>query len=97
MLTFQILSHKILRWLVGFFFLSMLTAAIALYRQPLYAFAAGGSTVVVALALIGFRYPDIKKTFITIPYYFTLVNLAALLGFVDFVRGKRIVTWKPVR
>jgi hypothetical protein len=32
-----------------------------------------------------------------VPYYFCLVNFAATMGIIDFLRKKQAVSWKPVR
>ena len=31
------------------------------------------------------------------PYYFLLTNLASLLALLRYLRGERMVTWKPLR
>ncbi len=39
----------------------------------------------------------IKLRLLSVPYYFSLVNLAATIGIIDFFIKKQAVTWKPVR
>ena len=34
---------------------------------------------------------------LSIPCYFCLVNIAASLGIIDFLRGKQAVTWRTAR
>jgi cellulose synthase/poly-beta-1,6-N-acetylglucosamine synthase-like glycosyltransferase len=96
-LSFQLISHKILRWFVGAFFLSMVFSSLFLLNNVVYVFFACASTVFVLFAGLGMMFPKIKISFFSIPYYFILVNFAALFGTVDFMRGKKIISWKPVR
>jgi hypothetical protein len=38
-----------------------------------------------------------KVRVLTVPYYFSLVNFAATMGIIDFLRKKQAIAWKPVR
>ena len=97
LLAWQIISHKILRWLVGGFFVCMFFSATMLAKSIVYFFILLCMILFLILAFIGFINPANKNNLFVIPYYFTLVNGAALLGVIDFFRGKQIVSWKPVR
>ena len=97
LLAWQIISHKILRWLVGGFFVCMFFSTAMLAKDILYFFLLLSMILFLVLAFIGFINPENKKNLFIIPYYFTLVNGAALLGVIDFFMGKQIVSWKPVR
>lgn len=97
MLFWQIISHKILRWLVGFYFIAMIIASLFLLTDLFYYCALVGMLVFLGLASIGLQRPRNSNLIFTVPYYFTLVNWAALLGTIDFLRGKRVIAWKPVR
>lgn len=98
-LSLQILSHKILRWCVGSFAIIMFASSVVLYSQPMYAALAAAQAVFYLLAAIGFAtvLTGFRPLFLTIPYYFVLVNVAALAGIFSFLRGERIVAWKPTR
>lgn len=95
--AWQILSHKVLRWLAGPFFLAMTGCSAFLATRFLYAVSLFGSLVLVLLAYLGFRTQGHPRKFFAIPYYFVLVNLAAMQGAINFMRGKRVISWKPVR
>ena len=41
--------------------------------------------------------PKKIPVWIFIPYYFCLLNYGSLLGVIDFLRGKTITVWEPVR
>jgi biofilm PGA synthesis N-glycosyltransferase PgaC len=97
-LAFQLLSHKILRWMVPVFLLSALVSNMFL-EGPLY-----GSLLViqgtfylsasVAYAL-DLRRKRIPGPF-NVAYYFCVVNLAALVGVFRFLHGEK-ATWEKVR
>ncbi len=48
--------------------------------------------------LAGSRYA-IRSTlpFLHIPFYFVISNLAAMWGFIEYLRGERRITWTTVR
>ena len=99
MLAIQIFFHKLLRWFVGplvilnvlaswvlsdhWFFESILVVYVFFFL------AAAMGCVAERLGM--------KARVLTIPYYFSLVNLAATLGIIDFFMKKQAITWKPVR
>ena len=98
-LSFQIFLHKIVRWLVGPLILINLMSTVALsYSEPfrfllvlyLLFFMGAGSGWIA-------EHFGVRSQILTIPYYFTLVNLAAMMGVIDFLKKKQAVTWKPVR
>ena len=39
----------------------------------------------------------IKLGILAIPLYFTLANLASLIGFYKFLIGERYARWEPIR
>lgn len=97
-IVFHVLSHKALRWLAGLLMLLLLASSAVLalgsaaFRgvlaaQLLFYFAAG----------VGYLLRDRAKTVFTIPYYFCLLNFAALVGLVQFIAGRRITRWEPAR
>lgn len=99
----KIISHKLLRRLAGYVLIALLLVNVllaldadaALYHWALaaqlafYAAAAGG------WALRHSRWGRLKP--LLVPYYFVLVNGAAIVGVWNFVRKKRIVSWQPPR
>jgi poly-beta-1,6-N-acetyl-D-glucosamine synthase len=100
-LSVQLYFHKIFRWLVGIWtilnFISVLflsTQNIKLYNIILILYI-----ILIFSAGIGFSLDRkaIKIRPFSLPFYFILVNSAATLGFIDFLRNKQIIAWKPVR
>jgi len=97
LLAWQIVSRKVLRWLVGLCFILMLISSFFLLDGLFYRAVFVCMILLLALAFIGLKNPEQTNPLIAVPYYFLLVNWSALLGFFDFLRGKKIVSWKPVR
>lgn len=98
LLAWQILSHKILRWLVGFYYVGMLISSLFLMGRRFYLLAFSGLAAVLGISIYGMKSRSSPGgRWYAIPYYFILVNLAAMFGVIDYLRGKRVISWKPVR
>jgi cellulose synthase/poly-beta-1,6-N-acetylglucosamine synthase-like glycosyltransferase len=96
--SFQLWSHKILRWLVPTFLLGLLLASAALARQPLYlaAFLAQAAFYGAALASAARLVPRRFKL-LALPLYFCTLNAAAFLGLIEVLRGRKYAVWQTVR
>lgn len=96
----ELVSHKLLRWLVPVFLAALLAVNTAVLDEgPIYRVAMLGQTAFYLLALAGYaarRRPRMPAA-MSIPYYFCLVNLASALGIVDALRGKTYTTWATAR
>ncbi len=102
--SFQLFSHKVLRYLVpelllGLFASGLYLALSDLPAAPVYrAFTIAQLALYLAAAVgwvrqrLGLRLPLVH-----IPFYFVVVNLAALWALVLYLRGERKVTWTTVR
>ncbi|HEX6996413.1 MAG TPA: glycosyltransferase family 2 protein [Gammaproteobacteria bacterium] len=98
--SLQLLSHKVLRWLVPVFLLALLAVNVAVARtHVLYAAALGLQAAFYLLAATGYllRRSARLPFFVSIPFYFCLVNFASLRGVVEAYRGKLYTTWTPAR
>lgn len=97
LLVWQIVSHKILRWLAGLYFITMMACSLILIVNFSYMIIFTGMVAFLCFAYHGFRNPEQCRKLFAVPYYFILVNWAAILGTLDYLRGKRVISWKPVR
>lgn len=94
---FQVLSHKVLRWLVPFFLIVAFGAS---------AWAAGSLVLTTLLAIqilfyllavMGWAVEASGRAVprpLFVPYYFCAVNAASLKGIADFLLGRRRVVWE---
>lgn len=98
--AFQLLFHKLLRWLVPVFMLGLLVVnLLVLDAGPIYRLAMAGQGAFYVLAAAGYaarRRPSMPAV-LSIPYYFCLVNLASALGILDAFRGRTYTTWTTAR
>jgi cellulose synthase/poly-beta-1,6-N-acetylglucosamine synthase-like glycosyltransferase len=96
---FCLVSHKLLRWFASVFLLTMFVSSLLLWQSWIYRLAAilQLSFYVLAAAAwaIGSRRSASKLLYL--PYYFCLVNLASLVGIVEFLSGSLSPTWQTVR
>lgn len=96
---FSLFSHKILRWFAPAFLLLFLAANLALWGLPLYRVAAGLQLAFYLLALVGWAKRSLLgiSRFLSLPYYFCMVNFASLLGIFHCFKGSLSPTWQTIR
>ena len=100
LLALQILFHKVIRWGVGLLVFINLLACLGLAAgSTFFQYILVSYGIFFCAAILGWLAAgrDIKVRALSIPYYFCLVNLAASLGLIDFLRGKQAITWKTLR
>jgi cellulose synthase/poly-beta-1,6-N-acetylglucosamine synthase-like glycosyltransferase len=97
----QLFSHKVLRRLVVFPLLILLVSSPFLWKHGLfYRLATVGQTLFYGSAALGMSLHNsrLKRLkIVTLPFYFCLVNYAALLAVINILRGHRIERWEPQR
>jgi hypothetical protein len=96
----QMLSHKVMRYLVSLYLVAILTASAWLASRSIF-FA------VVFIAQIGFygaavlawrlERAGLQSPLLSLPQYFVLTQLASLIAFYKFLRGERYANWEPIR
>jgi cellulose synthase/poly-beta-1,6-N-acetylglucosamine synthase-like glycosyltransferase len=96
----QLLSHKVMRYLVPLFLIVLLiTSGLLAFRNLFYAaifiaqvgfyLAAAASAVMVRLG--------INSRLLALPQYFVITNVACLIALFKLFRGERYIKWEPVR
>lgn len=95
----QVISHRLLRWLVPAFALTAFIANIFLLSQPFYQKTLLLQAVFILLAAIGAALDrlNIGPSALRLPHYFCTVNLAALTAIGNVLRGRNIVMWRTQR
>lgn len=94
----QLISHKLLRYLAFIPLLWLaLTNLLLLEEGGIYTLFFLGQVAFYLLAWLGRRYDDEKKRpfYLTLPYYFCLLNLASAHAAWRYVRGEKQVIWAP--
>jgi cellulose synthase/poly-beta-1,6-N-acetylglucosamine synthase-like glycosyltransferase len=96
----ELLSHKIMRYLVPFFLMGLFVSSAFLAPGSLFfrlMFAAQIACYACpALAWMLDRV-GIRSRLLAFPQYFMLANLASLIGCYKFLRGQRYASWEPIR
>jgi cellulose synthase/poly-beta-1,6-N-acetylglucosamine synthase-like glycosyltransferase len=99
--AWQVISHKLLRWLIPLFLAlgtvgSLLLAAMG---YPVFQLITGGAIVLLVMAGTGHMARDRNRlpVWVSVPYYFVMVNLYSLKGIIRALRGETQVTWNSAR
>lgn len=96
--SFQLISHKVLRWLVGVFLLVLLISNAFLVAQLFFAVTMGLQACFYAAALLALVPPLHKRwKVLGMPLYFCLLNVAAVVSLGEILRGRKYVVWETVR
>jgi biofilm PGA synthesis N-glycosyltransferase PgaC len=99
LLSFQYISHRVLRWTLAPFFLPVLlivNVVLAARGIRLYQFLLAAQILFYAGAFIGFLLEQrkLKTKMFFVPYYFCVMNYAQYAGFWRFLRGRQSVLWE---
>lgn len=101
-LTFQYISHRLLRWIVVPFALVLILTinAILVSKNQFYLFSFVAQMAFYSMAILGYYYEKTGKKVkvLYVPYYFSMMNYSALAGFKRFLKNQQNVVWeKAVR
>jgi len=96
--SFQLLSHKVLRWMVPFFLLLLFTASAALWNHSWYGMLFALQVAFYGFALLTLLVPlhRVWKP-LGVPLYFCTLNAAALRSIIEVIRGRKYAVWETVR
>lgn len=95
--SFQVWSHKIMRWAVPWFMLlTALLTVVSVGHSAIANLLALGQIVVYGMAFAGWKIPAAREnTLIKLIFFFVQVNLSIADACVQFARGKRMTVWTP--
>jgi cellulose synthase/poly-beta-1,6-N-acetylglucosamine synthase-like glycosyltransferase len=96
--AFQLWAHKVLRYLAPIFiFLAAVTSFVLAPTSPVYAIAAALQVLFALAALAGFAAERNGRGagLLYVPFYFALVNVAALHALWRFLKKERHHLWIP--
>jgi cellulose synthase/poly-beta-1,6-N-acetylglucosamine synthase-like glycosyltransferase len=98
--AFEVVFHKLLRRLVGFFLIALLaSSAVLAATEPSWWLVLGPQLAFYGLAMAGgllahTRWGRLKPLWV--PYFFCLANAAAALAVLSLLAGVRFERWEPV-
>jgi cellulose synthase/poly-beta-1,6-N-acetylglucosamine synthase-like glycosyltransferase len=96
----ELLSHKVMRYLIPLFLIAILLAsAILAPRSLFYLLALAGQVLCYGAAALAYLLERVglHSRLLAIPQYFVLGNLASLIAFYKFLSGERYARWEPIR
>jgi cellulose synthase/poly-beta-1,6-N-acetylglucosamine synthase-like glycosyltransferase len=95
----ELLSHKVMRYLVPLFLIGVLIASTFLAERPLYLLALLVQLAFYGAALLAWvlERAGLHSRLLAIPQYFVLTNLASLIAGYKFLTGERYARWEPIR
>jgi glycosyltransferase involved in cell wall biosynthesis len=93
----QVLSHKLMRWLVPVFLVALLAASFALREQHWwYRFALVGQAGFYAVGLAALMVPRLREAALPrIVFYFCQVNAAIVHAAIRVAMRKHMLAWQP--
>lgn len=97
MFSWQLFSHKLCRWLVPFFLIAIFLSNLFLISiSNLYLLSFLGQSLFYTMVfywMISGTSPFMK--IFKIPHYFFMANISILIAWYRYLKGDRLVTWKP--
>ena len=106
-LSFQYISHRVLRWtlapiglLLLLIFNTILSSQIGFLNfTSIYTWTFWAQLAFYAAALLGWYFENrqIKVKILFIPYYFFIMNYAVYAGFLRYLKGKQSVKWERAK
>ncbi|MEQ1587516.1 MAG: glycosyltransferase family 2 protein [Cyclobacteriaceae bacterium] len=98
LITWQYLSHRVLRWTLAPFALPLLILSnFVLYNEsPFYQLCLFGQLTFYAIAIVGHYLREKKITIkgLFVPYYFSMMNLSVFAGIGRLLRKQQSVIWE---
>ncbi|MBU2875247.1 glycosyltransferase family 2 protein [Marinobacter salexigens] len=99
--AFEVISHKLLRWLIPLFLLTGVAGSVILAFAGigLFQLISAGAMLMLVLTLVGHLSKNRNQlpVWVATPYYFVMVNGYAVRGIVKALQGQTQVTWSSAR
>ncbi len=101
-LSFQYISHRVLRWAVTPFLLPLLfivNGILAYNESHFYQLLFAGQTLFYVAAFFGYLLEKInlRSKLLIAPLYFTLMNIAAYAGLFRYLKGTQSAIWEKAQ
>jgi cellulose synthase/poly-beta-1,6-N-acetylglucosamine synthase-like glycosyltransferase len=96
---YQLISHKLLRWLVPFMLIGIFLGTWFLLDTTIGLILLCAQLIFYAAACVGLwmNRKGIISPVLRIPFYFCVANAAAFVAVTEFIRGKSIAHWQITR
>jgi cellulose synthase/poly-beta-1,6-N-acetylglucosamine synthase-like glycosyltransferase len=96
-LAFSFFSHRVLRWLAPLLLPAGFACSMLLSARTAFAILTAAQGAFYLLAAFGWRLKKQARPlgWCSVPFHFCAMNLALLLGFLRFLRGRQALAWQP--
>lgn len=94
---FEYTLHKFIRWLAPLFLMTILICNLFMLKYFFYQVTLIGQILFYLFALIGYFLQTRRIKVFNIPFYFCMVNIASLAGFLKFLSGGIKGTWEKAQ
>ncbi|MCK0163980.1 glycosyltransferase [Marinobacter sp. S6332] len=99
--AFEVISHKLLRWLIPLFLLAGIAGSVilAFAGLGLFQLITTGAMLMLVLTLVGHLSKNRNQlpVWVATPYYFVMVNGYAVRGIVKALQGRTQIIWNSAR
>jgi cellulose synthase/poly-beta-1,6-N-acetylglucosamine synthase-like glycosyltransferase len=98
-ISFQLFSHKVLRWMIPFMLSLLLASNIFLIDKTFYAVCFIGQVLFYFGAVGGYILDKRGKKvkLLALPLYYCVVNVASMAAFFRNIKGKKSIVWETAR
>jgi cellulose synthase/poly-beta-1,6-N-acetylglucosamine synthase-like glycosyltransferase len=95
--AWQLVSHKLLRWMVPVLLAGVFATSLALApTHLLYQLLVAAQALFYGVALAGYSRASWRSSaLVRMPYFFCMSNLAIVIAWWKYLRGERFVVWEP--
>jgi cellulose synthase/poly-beta-1,6-N-acetylglucosamine synthase-like glycosyltransferase len=97
--SFQLISHKVLRWLIPFFLVIIFVSNAMVLDNTFYKLLFLGQVVFYLSAFFAWVMEKYGRKFklLFLPLYFCVVNIASLRAIFNLIKGRKMAVWETVR
>lgn len=94
--SLKLVSHRHLRYLVPYFIIVLFVLNLFLLSSTFFRITLAAQVAFYLMALLGawFQNRDKRILLFYVPYYFCVVNFAAMKGALRFLRGEEVQIWE---
>lgn len=94
--AFQLISHKLLRFVSPLLLVALLTATGAPMSGAFFHLLFWAQASFYGLGMLGLLFPSLQRVgLVRVPCYFTLVQVSLIVAWGRYLRGHRQVAWEP--
>jgi len=99
-ISLELFSHKIMRWLTPFFLIALFFSNFFIYgTSNLSIFLLWSQISIYSLGFVAFLFEKdlVNNIIFRIPFYFVIANTAILKAWYELMTGRSYVKWQPTR